>query len=970
MKGKKDRQNRPVVLMVGRGEPMELALRVALDRRGMQVKSASAGEAVDSAAQVAPDLILLVGDAARGEGEAVLRYLAENPATAVVPVTLLSEEISLEQRMRAFRSGAVAVIPRGASADAMAEKVVRVLDELPQRPGTTAGELGEATLDDLVEWVKKELRTGILTVEPTEGSDEATPMRLVLGAGQPVAEAMEAFVERLRPLIARAEPLRYEFREEAGSRLALLDDLNADEEPDADPSLLSGLRILLMDGDPVRVDTVATALRGRGAVVGVTDASEQGLDRVGGLDPEVVIFDAKAIEGPGFEAVRRMRRDVRMRWSSLLVVRWDELWPDSKAPLPVGTLAGHLAPLIENDRRLTERAGKELRFDTRLELTGPGRLLRALARAGPTLHLLVRAAKATLELDLSEGLVVGAKGTTAGNGERSLEGTAALAGLLALGSGRVHVERRGHPTVMNVMAPVDEALDAAAKEAPPIPISFRPPAAPLKTVPEEGQAAAGTGPGQGTASGGGVKKTLRGTGGPVPPVPSRARASRSREANGSTWEDEDTQPPSDLHMVETARQMAQRSHPPPPKPAAAGGGTRKPRKKTLVGVAPPPPAAPASANAGKGRGRAAAPASSPASGNGASDRPSPSQPLEMAGEHPRAFPDGRETTEEIELADMLEPEGEDPALADTIAPSQGVAPPPPPPPVRASPAPPPPPPPIAAKGMGPPDPATPRPELEATEVLPRSGGGKRQGAGLMWGAAVAALVAAGAMGAIWWGTDKGEATPEPVARGDADAVPGEPEPAPDERAEPGAPPAEEGRGSDEPGVEEDDGTPSSASPDESGEAETPEPAEDTAANSDEGDAEGAPSEEEDDAPVPIDEVANPELESDRLALEAFRLVKSGELDAAEGTVERALALDPENPQAFASMAAYHVARGNTEQALEWARKAVKWRRRRAPYHVILGDALRLDGQDAAARRAYRKALQLDPGNREAREGLR
>ncbi|MFW6023651.1 MAG: hypothetical protein ACOC9O_02795, partial [Myxococcota bacterium] len=666
----KDHQNRSVVLMVGRGEPMELALRVSLDRRGLHVKSASAGEAMESTAQIAPDLVLLVGDAAKDGGEAVVRNLAENPATAVVPVALLSEDTSLDRRMRAFRSGVVAVIPRGASADGMAEQVTQVLVEVPERPGATGGELGEATLDELAEWVKKELRTGILTVAPTDGADDASPMRVVLGAGQPVAEALEAFVQRLRPLIAQAEPLRYEFQEEAGSRLGLLADLNLDDEPPADPALLEGLRILVMDSHPGRVDALATALRQRGALVGVAEVNEAALDQVGNLDPEVVLLDAEAIEGPGFEAVRRLRRDARLRWSSLLVVRWNELWPDPRSALPMDRLAGHLAPLIENDRRLSQRAAKERRFDTRLELTGPGRLLRALVRAGPTLHVVIRSPKVTLEVDLSEGLVVGAQGATSGDASRALEGTSALAALLALSAGRVHVERKGHPTVMNVMAPVDEALDTASQEDSPIPVSFRPPPAPLKTVPEDdGRAGGDDGRGKAppASAGGSAKNTLLGTGARAPSNASTARSAGGNGA-GATWDNEETEPPTDLHMIEAARRQAVRSHPPPAggaalsssdggpdagrtggRAAAAGGSGQggdggdppdpKRRKKTLVGVAPPPRAKPEERPPAPGK--PPPPAVPPAKSTTRGAPPPPSPAARKAKPTPRT-PEGRQ----------------------------------------------------------------------------------------------------------------------------------------------------------------------------------------------------------------------------------------------------------------------------------------------------------------------------------------
>src|SRR4029079_2210019 len=55
------------------------------------------------------------------------------------------------------------------------------------------------------------------------------------------------------------------------------------------------------------------------------------------------------------------------------------------------------------------------------------------------------------------------------------EGPAALAALMVLSAGRVHVERKDAPATANVMAPLEDALAAAALEASPITPSLPPP---------------------------------------------------------------------------------------------------------------------------------------------------------------------------------------------------------------------------------------------------------------------------------------------------------------------------------------------------------------------------------------------------------------------------------------------------------------------------------------------------------------
>ena len=99
------------------------------------------------------------------------------------------------------------------------------------------------------------------------------------------------------------------------------------------------------------------------------------------------------------------------------------------------------------------------------------------------------------------------------------------------------------------------------------------------------------------------------------------------------------------------------------------------------------------------------------------------------------------------------------------------------------------------------------------------------------------------------------------------------------------------------------------------------------------------------------------------------MVRQGNLDLAEATLDRAWELDPRNPQAMAGYAQLYIAKGDAERAVLWAKKAVKKRARRASYHVLYGDALQLEGDLASARKAWRKALSIDPDNRAARSRL-
>jgi DNA-binding response OmpR family regulator/tetratricopeptide (TPR) repeat protein len=486
----------PSVLVIGADEMFLPALRVALTRHRVHVETTTLDQAVETVVVAAPDLILLAGDAAKEAGHALLKRLTSSQVSSVIPVALLSDDVALDERLRAFRHGAAAVIPRSASIDAVAEEVARLAREIPERGGDALGQIGEATLEEFVNALSSELRSGILSVKQGEGE---TPVRLVLGSGRPLAAFIDDFVKRVRRHVVRAEPLHYEFDDRAGATVQFLPGETRGSDPP--PSNIKHLRLLLADDEPGRTDVVAQELRARGAEVAVTALAPQDADfgRLRQFDPEVVIVGERELNGAGYTLLRRMKRDTRLRWASLLVVRWQEILDPALGIPVVDKLTGPLASLAEADRGLGDRAELGDGFDARLEVNGPARCLRALAASGRALRIIVHNPRLTAEVDVSDGLIVGAS-ATAPTGER-WEGGQALSALLVLSSGRVHVEPAAQPATTNLMSPVDAALNLAERESAPIAPSLPagagpsdPPAAPPAQIPAAPAVARGAAP--------------------------------------------------------------------------------------------------------------------------------------------------------------------------------------------------------------------------------------------------------------------------------------------------------------------------------------------------------------------------------------------------------------------------------------------------------------------------------------------
>src|SRR6478752_8371384 len=466
----------PTILLVGADSAFEPALRAALARHRVYVETTTPDAVAETVIAAAPDLVLLVGPAARDGGSSVLETLMSSPVCSVIPVAILDDNTALDMRLRAFRHGAAAVITPSASIDAIAEQIAKLAREIPERGSESLGVVGEATLSEFVGALSKELRSGILSVHTGKGNDDA--VRLVLGSGRPLAAFIDDFVRQVKSHVVHAEPLKYEFAEHASGTVTLLDPAAPSSEPER--VNVKGVRVALADDDTGRADSVAQELRARGVSVVVTDLSptELRFAKLRQVDPEVLLIGESHVKGQGYELLRRMRRDTRLRWASLLVVRWDEIWSDALSVPAVDRLETALAALSEADRTLQTWAATGESFDARLESTGPARCLRALCTSPRPLRVTVNNPRASVSVDISDGLVVGAAGESRLDPSQKWDGALALSAMMVLSSGRVHVAPVSQPAVTNVMATVDVALNMADSEPAPITPSIPTTAAP------------------------------------------------------------------------------------------------------------------------------------------------------------------------------------------------------------------------------------------------------------------------------------------------------------------------------------------------------------------------------------------------------------------------------------------------------------------------------------------------------------
>ena len=891
-----DEEHRPTILMVGQGEPMQTALGEALRRHGMSVAGCATAELEQAVRVYAPDLVVLIGDAAVRGGASVVRRMAANRATDVLPVAVVSNDAVLKHQGQDFRTGAVAIVPRGAGADTIARRLAELADEVPERPGLVTGEITKNNLQDVVDLVSDDMKTGILSIRSPKGVLEGMPV--VVETERASAHNMELILDRLRDAMTESEPLEYEFHETSGGRLSALP---AAAEPDyVDVTQLRGARVVILDSEELRAEKLADVLSGRGVRIAAADFSTAVIPRIREIDPQVVVLDSTAVGGEGIAFVRAMRRDPQLRWASMLVVRWEDFWPTSAsdAEPDLEQLASRILPMIDQDAEIARRAEDEVDFDTRLELVGPGRLLRALGSAPGVRHVAFTGHKRNIEVDIADNSVIGAYATIREGTTQSLQGMPALLALWGLNSARVSVREQDFPSVANIMMPVDEALgvvshqlgfadgnggiEVTAETVPPeepgvdehatMPPGAEPPLAleDARTMApprfQHLQAAVGGVPPQAFSEDEAPTNKVRQTLGRVemqPRIVSMARGAQETHAANAHTD----------HAVKRAPKATQLGLAPvyevlPDKPDELEPMSAE-RQPT-----PPPPPPPST-----GRRRLSTP----------------------------MFDDGDELGPDLARvlegpANVLAPAPTSPGMPTWIQILLLVT---------------------LVVGVG----------VFGWQLWVRSSSG---GPDTLEGEAGSRVEAEREKSALTGPVNGLEAIDRPEAKIAAPTPSDSAEPAPDEGTKPEA---------------------TSAKASEAGHETQPTKAR-------------AIAKDPDDLAIPTQNLPrDPARASDVLVHRALPLISGGELRRAEATLDRAWELDPKNPQAMAGYATLYIAKNDGPRAVKWAKKAVQKRARRVEYHILYGDALRLNGNLGAARNAWRRALSVEPRNKTARARL-
>jgi predicted Zn-dependent protease len=111
------------------------------------------------------------------------------------------------------------------------------------------------------------------------------------------------------------------------------------------------------------------------------------------------------------------------------------------------------------------------------------------------------------------------------------------------------------------------------------------------------------------------------------------------------------------------------------------------------------------------------------------------------------------------------------------------------------------------------------------------------------------------------------------------------------------------------------------------------------------------------------------LSGDRLLLAAHHKLAADDLAGAEALARRAIANNADDHHAMEALVEVLIEETRGAEAVKYAVQIVRKRPKRVAYRMLEGDARLLANDKIGAERAWREALALDPGNRDAKRRL-
>jgi DNA-binding response OmpR family regulator len=399
------------ILVVEDEEQIRTVVEKLLLAAGYSVVSTSdPTRAVELARREVPDLILCDIAMPGLDGYGVLKALQSDPDTARYPVVFLTAHREFSERVRAFRFGVVDYVTKPFSREILIRKVEKVLAGLKERSGVRAE--GGESVHDLIEDVKREARSGVLTVAH-EG-----------GLGHAVIEHGRVVETTIPP--GTGGETRAEFREL---------DLDREQIVTHDPPRLPGdpaavnhfdalpevfRTVLVVDDNESFRTYLKDVLTRRGFTVHEAGDGEEALRVALRARPWLILTDVTMPGMDGLELCRRVRTHSLIRHTPLIFLSgWDD-YKDRYRGLEAGAdeylskdtsireLLIRVQIVLKRYVDLGARSFRGPGMEGRLEVIGMSGLLQMCHLGGLSGVLTVGSASRAAEVRFSEGEIVAA----------------------------------------------------------------------------------------------------------------------------------------------------------------------------------------------------------------------------------------------------------------------------------------------------------------------------------------------------------------------------------------------------------------------------------------------------------------------------------------------------------------------------------------------------------------------------------
>jgi DNA-binding response OmpR family regulator len=304
------------IFVVEDDEHIRLLVETLLKGAGYQIVcTGQPQEALEIARRESPDLVLCDIAMPVLDGYGVLRELQGDPETARIPVVFLTAHREFSERVRAFRFGVVDYVTKPFTKDILLKKIEKVLEGLHHRPGFEAG-TGEQSVQGLMDEVRREGRSGVLTVKAAEGES-----RVVFKAGE--------MVEGSIPRVSEGAQVRFQELDHDRESIVAHDpprlpgSASALEELQALPDALR--TVLVVDDNPIFRTFLHDVLGRRNFTVYEAGDGEEALRTALSKRPWLILTDVSMPGVDGIEFCRRVRSHSLIRHTPLIFLSgWDD----------------------------------------------------------------------------------------------------------------------------------------------------------------------------------------------------------------------------------------------------------------------------------------------------------------------------------------------------------------------------------------------------------------------------------------------------------------------------------------------------------------------------------------------------------------------------------------------------------------------------------------------------------------------